>query len=133
MNDRGQPEQKSAPETESEKNKRSVWIRELPLERETCWFILVNALDVFMTYILLNLEGFRESNAIANYVLSRWGIRGMVYFKFGLVAFTAIVAQIAARKHIRIGRWLLNIGTLIIGGVVVYSGYLMFLWLGKYA
>ena len=84
-----------------------------------------------MTYILLNLEGFRESNAIANYVLSRFGFRGMVYFKFALVAFVAVAAQIAALKHIRIGRWLLNFGTLITGCVVIYSFYLLLLWIGQ--
>ena len=75
-----------------DKKPNSIWTGELPLERETSWFILVNALDVFMTYILLNLEGFRESNLIANLVLERWGISGMVYFKFGLVAFITGVA-----------------------------------------
>lgn len=111
--------------------KRTNLSGHLPLEKETCWFILISAFDVFMTYILLNLEGFRESNAIANYVLSRFGFRGMVYFKFALVAFVAVAAQIAALKHIRIGRWLLNFGTLITGCVVIYSFYLLLLWIGQ--
>ena len=131
MNDGGQPQQDSSPATETGKAKKSIWKHELPLERETCWFILVNALDVFMTYILLNLEGFRESNALANYFLSRWGIRGMVYFKFSIVAFITVVAQIAARKNIRGGRWLLNFGTFVVSCVVIYSCYLMISWLGK--
>ena len=108
----------------------SIFRGHLPLERETCWFILVNVLDIFMTFILLNLEGFRESNAVANYVLSKWGIRGMVYFKMGLVAFITVVAQVAARKRMALGRRLLNFGTFIIGGVVIYSAYLLIQWIG---
>ena len=114
--------------SETNEPKNPIWRGQLPLEKETCWFILANALDVFMTFILLNLEDFRESNAIANYVLARWGIRGMVYFKFGLVALVTVIAQIAARKNIQIGRWLLNFGTIVIGGVVIYSCYLLISW-----
>ena len=116
--------------TDSQKP-NSIWTSDLPLERETCWFILVNALDVFMTFILLNLEGFRESNLIANYVLERWGMAGMVYFKFGLVAFITVVAQIVARKKLAVGRWLLNFGSFVTGAVVVYSGYLLIRWIGQ--
>ena len=118
----------SAPENTKRK---SILKGELPLERETCWFILVNALDVFMTFILLQLEDFREANFIANYVLTRWGIRGMVYFKFIIVAFITVVAQIAAIKNIKIGRRLLNFGTLVTGFVVMYSFFLLLKWIGS--
>ena len=120
----------SQPETNSEQPK-SIWSGDLPLERETCWFILVNALDVFMTIILLNLEDFRESNLIANLVLERWGMRGMVYFKFGIVAFITVVAQIAATKSLALGRGLLNFGTFVTACVVVYSSYLLIYWIAN--
>lgn len=120
------------PNNTNEETTQSIWKGDLPLERETCWFILVNALDVFMTFILLNLEGFRESNVIANYVLGRWGIRGMVYFKFAIVAFITVVAQIvAARRHVAVGRGLLNFGTFVTGCVVAYSCFLLIRWIGQ--
>lgn len=119
----------SSDETREPKNPSSILRGNLPLERETCWFILVNALDVFMTFILLNLEGFVEANAIANYVLSRWGIRGLVYFKFAVVAFITVVAQVAATKRLSLGRWLLNFGTLLTGAVVIYSSFLLVRWI----
>jgi hypothetical protein len=106
----------------------TIWAGDLPLERETCWFILVNALDVFLTFVLLYLEDFRESNIIASYVLERWGVTGMVYFKFGLVAFITVIAQVAARKKLSLGRWLLNFGTFLTGVVVVYSSFLLVRW-----
>ena len=114
-----------------DKKPNSIWSGQLPLERETSWFILVNALDVFMTFILLYLEDFRESNLIANLVLEKWGITGMVYFKFGLVALITVIAQVAARKRLALGRWLLNFGTLVTGSVVVYSSYLLIRWIGQ--
>ena len=120
-----------SPDDQKNERPNSIWSGELPLERETSWFILVNALDVFLTFILLNLEGFRESNLIADYVLQRWGISGMVYFKFGLVAFITVVAQVVARKKLSLGRRLLNFGTFVTGCVVVYSGYLLIRWIGQ--
>jgi len=114
-------------ETPSEEKKRgSFWNHQLPLERETCVFILLNALDVFMTYIMLVTGHFRESNQIANYFLAGWGIKGLVYFKFALVALVTSIAQIVARKKFATGRNLLNFGSLIVGGVVIYS-FAMFL------
>ena len=45
---------------QEKKERRSFWNHQLPLERETCIFILVNALDVFMTYLLLVTGNFRD-------------------------------------------------------------------------
>ena len=105
--------------------KLNIWVRQLPLETETCFFILANALDVVMTYILLNHSPeFQESNQVANYFLTKFGFKAMIYFKFALVAFVTIVAQIIARTHLETARWVLITGTIIVGVVVAYSGYL---------
>jgi hypothetical protein len=93
----------------------------LPLRRETMLFVLASALDVFMTYILLNRGGFRESNPIADYFISGWGKNGMVFFKFSLVAFVVVVTQTIALKRVDLARTLLNFGTVIVSCVVVYS------------
>ncbi|KAA0138422.1 hypothetical protein FYZ48_13105 [Gimesia chilikensis] len=113
------------PQPNENKSGRSFLGNQLPLERETCIFILVNALDVFMTYLLLVTGSFRESNQLANYFIAHWGIRGMVYFKFSLVAVVTVIAQIVARKKMETGRKLLNFGSLIVAGVVIYSFVLL--------
>lgn len=108
---------------ESEK-KEKFWTMHLPLETETCYFVLANALDAIMTRLLLNFEQFRESNIIADYVLTNFGMRGMIYFKFIVVAVVVIIAQIVARKKLHVARYLLIGGTLFVSGVVIYSCYL---------
>ncbi|QDT40395.1 hypothetical protein Pan241w_04520 [Gimesia alba] len=118
--------EEAQPEPPEQEKGRSFWSHQLPLERETCVFILVNALDVFMTYLLLVTGGFRESNQLANFFIARWGIKGMVYFKFALVAVVTVIAQIVARKKMTTGRNLLNFGSLIVAGVVIYS-FVLFL------
>ncbi|MEX2287719.1 MAG: DUF5658 family protein [Planctomycetaceae bacterium] len=104
-----------------------VFRRALPLERETSLFILVSAIDVFMTYILLRHEHpageqfFYESNPFADYFFSGWGVRGMVYFKFAMVAVVTLTCQLIARERLAIARWLLLFATAVSCCVVLYS------------
>ena len=115
-----------------QKSKRSIFRGELPLETETTVFILANAFDVFMTYLLLNLGNFRESNALANFFLERFGMNGMIFFKFAIVAFVCVIAQIVATQKIKLARWLLNFGTLLVGLVVIYSLSMYVMYSGKF-
>ncbi len=104
----------------------------LPLETETTRFILANALDLFMTFLLLYFsnrgwlqKNVFESNSVANYFLSRWGTKGLVFFKFGVVAFVVVIAQVVARQKPTTAKWLLNLGAIFVAGVVVYSLFIM--------
>jgi hypothetical protein len=93
---------------------------ELPLQTETNIFILSNVLDVYMTYLLL-LRGAMEANPLANYVLQRFGFHGMVWFKLVVVAAVCIIAQLIATRRIGTARFLLILGTFLVGCVVMYS------------
>ncbi|TWT58457.1 hypothetical protein KOR42_18320 [Thalassoglobus neptunius] len=109
-------------EHEAERSWSDLLIGHLPLEAETAMFILVNVLDFLMTYLLLSTGKFRESNPIAEFFLHRWGpVQGMLYFKLSLVVVVCVIAQIIALKKPATARWLLNFGTVIVVGVVVYS------------
>jgi Domain of unknown function (DUF5658) len=98
--------------------------RQIPLERETLLFVVASALDVVMTWILLNkyhADGFVESNPIARFFLESWGPRGLVYFKFVMVAFVAVICQIIALKREDIARRILYFATALVACVVIYS------------
>lgn len=104
----------------------------LKYETELSWFILVGALDVFMTYLILrsSAEGrtrnvLIEGNPVARWILHQWGIQGMVYFKFGMIAFVCLIAEYVGQHRSELGRNLLKLGTLIVGAVVVYSLFLL--------
>ena len=104
----------------------------LMYETEISWFILVGALDVFMTYLILrySAEGrtrnvLIEGNPIARWILHMWGIRGMVIFKFIMIAVVTTIAEVVGRFRPATGRFLLRLGTLIVGGVVIYSFFLL--------
>lgn len=109
------------------KQPKPITMRELlgtaAVQQETLLFVLVSAMDVFMTYILLSQEGggFVESNPVARYFIAGWGTKGMVYFKFGMVAFICVLSQIIARRRPRVARWLLIGATIVSAVVVAYS------------
>ncbi|QDT16469.1 DUF5658 family protein [Alienimonas californiensis] len=109
-------------ERESPRGWRSrLPLGELPLESETTAFLLTAFLDILLTYLLLASGQFRESNAIADYFIAGWGVKGMVWFKMGLAAFICTLAQIIAKKNLRLGRFVLLLGTAVTGAVVIYS------------
>lgn len=117
------------PQPPENQKSRSVFYKmfkvALPLEKETTWFILVSALDIFLTYLVIRNRGFTEGNPIALFFLHSWGIKGLVYFKCVMVAFVAVITQIIALKNVSKARWTINLGTLIVSGVLVYSTSLL--------
>jgi hypothetical protein len=103
-----------------------------PLENETATYIVVSAMDVLLTYYLLNYNSangqfrFVESNPIPQYFLGSWGdFAALVYFKFALVALVAVICQFIARTKIEVARRVLNFASIVVTGVVVYSVVLM--------
>ena len=102
-----------------------IFGRPLPLETPTTVFILLNAIDVCLTWLLLRQGNHFEANPIARYFLYSWGIRGMIYFKFALVAVVTVIAQVVATRRPTTALWLLNGGSLAVGTVVVYSLFLL--------
>jgi hypothetical protein len=104
----------------------------LPLQRESCLFLIASVLDVLMTRMLLeDLTGvtgrtiFYESNPVAGYFFHHWNLAGIVYFKFVMVGFIEVIAHVIALKNVAVGRRLLDFGTLIVSVVVIYSMYLL--------
>lgn len=105
---------------------------ELPLETETCRFVLTSLLDLFMTFLLLYFSNrgmmrnvVFESNPIAQYFISGWGTLGLIWFKLAMVTIIVLVAQVIATKRPVVARFVLNGATLFVGCVVVYSALLL--------
>ncbi len=103
----------------------AVFRRHLPLETETSIFIMMNVLDFVTTWFMLthgNAGGhFFESNPIARFFLDHWGVRGLLIFKMGIVAFVCVISQIVATRRESSARFLLIAGTLAVTAVVIYS------------
>ncbi len=114
------PEQ---PETGSDANAVEGSNGQAPPRRRThvlypnyyTWFVLLSALDVMFTRVILSptYRG-RELNWVANYVLQRWDVTGLVIYKFLLAAFVVVICEyVGRRRHrtgLRLARWAVLIG-----------------------
>ncbi len=96
-------------------------IRPMHAEQELLLFVLVSALDIFATYILLRDGNFFESNPIAQFFFNRWCIKGMVYYKLGMVAGICSIAHVVSLRRPEWARRLLQFATVVVTIVVVYS------------
>ena len=67
------------------------------------WFVLASALDVFLTFVVLELGG-REVNALAEWVIDNLGLAGMTFYKFAIVAFVILLCQLVGRLRPNTGR-----------------------------
>ena len=76
------------------------------------WFIFVSALDLMMTWVVLYFGG-REVNALADFILQRWQLAGMVVYKFALVVFVICICEIVGHFRSKLGRRLAWFGVLI--------------------
>jgi hypothetical protein len=111
---------------------RRVWRRWRAIETQASWFLLANFLDATFTWILLTrgvqsgnpqLVGM-ESNRIAAYFLNHWGLKGLFAYKLGLVVFVCLIGLAIALRQEQRARQVLNFGTLVVTGVVLYSIWL---------
>jgi len=114
----------SQPVASSVSGLKHLFLGKLPLQDQTTYFILVSALDIFITYLHLR-SGNVEANPIANFFFKQWNISGMITFKLSIVAAVCVIAQIVALSSIQKASRLLNFGTVVIGCIVVYSIWLL--------
>lgn len=93
----------------------------LPFALETILLIALSAADVILTHRLLGGGRHVEANPIAAWVLSGFGIRGMVIYKFILIAIICTLAQIIAIYRKPAGLLVMWIGVIAHALVVMYS------------
>ena len=71
------------------------------------WYVFVSVLDLMFTRVVLSFGG-REINAIANHVLQRWDLPGLVLFKFTLVFLVICICEYVGRRRYRTGLYVLQ-------------------------
>ena len=76
------------------------------------WFVFVSALDIMLTWVVLHLGG-REANALANAIIYRYGLPGLVVFKFALVVIVVLICEFVGRRKHESARLLLSVGIMV--------------------
>jgi len=71
------------------------------------WYVLVSTLDLMFTRVMLHFGG-EETNLIADFVLGRWNIVGLILFKFALVFLVICICEFVGRRRPRTGLYLIQ-------------------------
>jgi hypothetical protein len=66
------------------------------------WLVLVSALDLMLTWVILHFGG-REGNALAAAVIERFGLIGLIAFKFAIVILVIVLCEWAGRRKPKAG------------------------------
>ncbi len=90
------------------------------------WFVFLSAMDVFMTFIVLQFGG-AEANKLADWILQRFGLGGMTLFKFAMVTFVICLCEIIGRLRYSSGRLLIWAGIIVTCFPVALAFGLLFL------
>ena len=88
---------------EHAKSNRFSLLRAARYPQAYVWFIFASALDLMMTWVVLYFGG-REVNVLADYILDRWALPGMVVYKFALVVFVIFICEVVGQYRPRLGR-----------------------------
>lgn len=89
------------------------------------WFVFLSAMDAMVTWVVL-YRGGREVNALADWVIRRYGLAGMVAYKFLLVVVVVAVCELTGRRKPATGRSLARLAV-VVGCVPVALGLALLL------
>lgn len=69
------------------------------------WLVLASAMDIILTYIILNIGG-TEVNPVADMVIAHHGLSGMIGFKYAFILLVIIICDHVGRNKPGTGRFL---------------------------
>lgn len=86
------------------------------------WFVFLSAMDLMFTWTILHFGG-REVNWVADHVIRRFGLVGVVALKFGVVTLVVCICEIVGRHRLETGRKLAR-WAIIISIIPVSAGFI---------
>ncbi|MHC4877023.1 MAG: DUF5658 family protein [Planctomycetota bacterium] len=92
---------------------------------EAWLFVVLSAADIGLTYLLIGHFGHVEGNPVARYFVEGWGLKGMIWFKLGLVSVILGVCHVVRPIRPRTARVIVQFGLIAAAAVVIYSVVLL--------
>jgi hypothetical protein len=111
-------------ESDARTNARPAKRRLTPMGDEYGGFLLLNIFDLFLTSYIFR-HGGEEVNPIGVHVMERYGMGGYALFKFGMVAFVIILAEIVYRLRPARARALMTGANFMYFGVILWECLLL--------
>jgi hypothetical protein len=84
------------------------------------WLVLVASLDILLTYVVLHLGGI-EANPLAAKVIYRWGVPGMVIYKFIFIIIAILIGEEVGKRNEWKGRKFLEYAIVISAFPVIFA------------
>ena len=88
-------------------------------------FVVFNASDIVLTYVLIGHFGHMEGNPLAAYVVYGWGLRGMIWMKLGVVTLLCVAVHFVSQTKPELALRVIRFGAVAVGVVVIYSLFLL--------
>lgn len=85
------------------------------------WYILGASLDLVVTWFIL-FRGGIELNAIADWVIKRGGLPGLLLYKFATVVIVVVICEAIGSMKDRLGRGLAWFAVVVSFFPVIYAG-----------
>ena len=88
------------------------------------WFVFLSAMDLMLTWIILHYDG-REVNPLADWIVARMDLWGLVAFKFSLVSLVVVLCETIGRHRPALGRFVARFAVVITAVPVGYAFFLL--------
>lgn len=92
-------------DTLAESDTQNAAPRALRYQNHYVWFVFISALDIKLTWVILTFGG-REANHVADFVIQRFGLPGLVLFKLVIVVFVVLLCEAVGRRREGAGKTL---------------------------
>ena len=109
---------------EAEPTEETLLSRHMHYPNAYVWLLLFSALDVMLTWVIL-LFGGAEANPVAERVIDRWGLNGMIIYKFALIVFFITICEVVGSLRENTGWVLSRISVMIAAVPVVWALFLL--------
>jgi hypothetical protein len=83
--------------------RRGSWAKPVLYPNVYAWYVLLASLDLMLTSAILEAGGY-ELNAVADGIYLRWGMGGMIVYKFLLVSVVVCICEFVGRRREPTGR-----------------------------
>jgi Domain of unknown function (DUF5658) len=90
------------------------------------WFVFVSALDIMLTWVVFHVGGY-EANHLAAQIIYRFGLPGLVVYKFALVIVVILICETIGDRHKEAARKLLSVGIMFTCMPVILAVFLILL------
>ncbi len=88
---------------------------------EVWLFGVLSAADIVLTYVLIGYHGHAEGNPIAAWFVEGWGLKGMIWFKAGMITVILGACHFVLPHRPVAARSIMRLGVLAAFAVVAYS------------